>query len=100
MKFRFAIIAALATLTFLSACNFTLAEDITPPPNYVPPTPAPTLGPLYPAQAPRSVLPATVKPVWAGAGGGARLPLLYRGLPCVRSRPGRRLPSGTPLSRA
>jgi len=52
MKFRFAIIAALATLTFLSACNFTLAEDITPPPNYVPPTPAPTLGPLYPAQAP------------------------------------------------
>lgn len=53
MKFRFAIIIALALLTFfLSACNFTLAEDITPPPNYVPPTPAPTLGPLYPAQAP------------------------------------------------
>ncbi|HEX6269465.1 MAG TPA: cytochrome c, partial [Anaerolineales bacterium] len=53
MKFRFAIIIALATITiFLSACNFTLAEDITPPPNYVPPTPAPTLGPLYPAQAP------------------------------------------------
>ena len=47
MKFRFAIIIALALLTFfLSACNFTLAEDITPPPNYVPPTPAPTLGPL------------------------------------------------------
>jgi mono/diheme cytochrome c family protein len=53
MKFRFAIIVALASFTFLlSACNFTLAEDITPPPNYVPPTPAPTLGPLYPAQAP------------------------------------------------
>ena len=53
MKFRFAIIVALASFTFLlSSCNFRLAEDITPPPNYVPPTPAPTLGPLYPAQAP------------------------------------------------
>jgi mono/diheme cytochrome c family protein len=53
MKFRFAIIVALASFTvLLSSCNFTLAEDITPPPNYVPPTPAPTLGPLYPAQAP------------------------------------------------
>ncbi len=53
MKFRSAIIIALASLAFfLSACNFTLAEDITPPPNYIPPTPAPTLGPLYPAQAP------------------------------------------------
>src|SRR5512145_3547581 len=50
MKFRFAIIAAFAIL--LTACNFTLAEDITPPPNYVPPTPAATLGPLFPAQAP------------------------------------------------
>jgi mono/diheme cytochrome c family protein len=50
MKFRFAIIVAV--LLLLSACNFTLAEDITPPPNYIPPTPAPTLGPLYPAQAP------------------------------------------------
>jgi len=53
MKSRLAIIIALAPLAFfLSACNFTLAEDITPPPNYVPPTPAPTLGPLYPAKAP------------------------------------------------
>ncbi|HEY3475705.1 MAG TPA: c-type cytochrome, partial [Anaerolineales bacterium] len=53
MKFRFAIISALAALIFLlSACNFTLAEDITPPPNYVPPTPAAALGPLFPAQAP------------------------------------------------
>jgi len=50
MNYRFTIILALAFL--LSACNFTLAEDITPPPNYVPPTPAPTLGPLYPTQAP------------------------------------------------
>jgi mono/diheme cytochrome c family protein len=51
MKLRhltfFAIIAAL-----LAACNFTLAQDVTPPPDYVPPTPVPTLGPLYPASAP------------------------------------------------
>jgi len=39
-------------ILILTACNFTLAEDITPPPNYVPPTPVPTLGPLYPAQTP------------------------------------------------
>lgn len=53
MKFRFAVIVVLATLAILlSACNFTLAEDVTPPPNYVPPTAAPTLGPLFPAQAP------------------------------------------------
>jgi len=50
MKFRFALIAAFAAL--LAACNFTLAEDVTPPPGYVPPTPMPTLGPLFPAQAP------------------------------------------------
>lgn len=37
---------------FLTACNLSLAEDITPPPNYVPPTPMPTLGPLFPADAP------------------------------------------------
>jgi len=35
-----------------AACNITLAEDVTPPPDYVAPTPAPTLGPLVPAQAP------------------------------------------------
>src|SRR5512143_3691763 len=50
MKFRFLIITAIALI--LSACNFSLAEDVTPPPGYVPPTPAPTLGPLYPAKAP------------------------------------------------
>src|SRR5512138_2224424 len=50
MKFRFVPIIAIAFL--LSACNFSLAEDVTPPPGYVPPTSAPTLGPLYPAQAP------------------------------------------------
>jgi mono/diheme cytochrome c family protein len=50
MKFRFVIIVVLASL--LSACNLTMAADVTPPPNYVPPTPMPTLGPLFPAQAP------------------------------------------------
>ena len=50
MKFRFVIIIT-ATI-ILTACNFTLAEDVTPPPNYVPPTPAPTLGPLFPEQVP------------------------------------------------
>ncbi len=50
MKFRFLLIVALTIL--LTACNFTLAEDVTPPPGYVPPTPAPTLGPMFPAQAP------------------------------------------------
>ena len=52
MKFRFILFAA--PLLLLAACNFTLAEDITPPPNYVPPTVAATLGPLFPAQAPNT----------------------------------------------
>lgn len=51
MKLRHTIILAIAA-TLLAACNFTLAADVTPPPGYVPPTPAPTLGPLYPASAP------------------------------------------------
>ena len=41
-----------AAALVLAGCNFTLAEDITPPPDYVPPTPMPTLGALYPASAP------------------------------------------------
>ena len=51
MKLRYPIILAIVT-TLLTACNFTLAADVTPPPGYIPPTPAPTLGPLYPASAP------------------------------------------------
>ena len=51
MKFRTTLFVALITL-LLAACNFTLAEDVTPPPGYVAPTPAPTHGPVYPAQAP------------------------------------------------
>ena len=49
MKLRILLLATLSTL--LTACNMTLAEDITPPPNYVPPAPVPTLV-LYPAQKP------------------------------------------------
>jgi len=49
MKFRIASLIILTTL--LSACNLTLAEDVTPPPGYIPPTPLPTLA-AYPAQAP------------------------------------------------
>lgn len=51
MKLRTAIIFTFAAL-LLAACQFSLAEDVTPPPGYVPPTPAPTLGPLFPVSAP------------------------------------------------
>lgn len=49
MRFRIALLIVCAGL--LSACNLTLAEDVTPPPNYVPPTPMPTLV-LVPPQTP------------------------------------------------
>ncbi len=49
MKLRYAILFIfMAVLS--SAC--TLASDITPPPDYIPPTPMPTLGALFPASAP------------------------------------------------
>jgi mono/diheme cytochrome c family protein len=51
MKFPSILALALGSLV-LAACNFTLASDITPPPDYVSPTPMPTLGALYPASAP------------------------------------------------
>jgi mono/diheme cytochrome c family protein len=51
MKLRHLMIFALAAV-LLTACTFTLAQDVTPPPDYVPPTPMPTMGPLYPANAP------------------------------------------------
>jgi mono/diheme cytochrome c family protein len=51
MKLRHILLLAISVI-FLSACNMTLAADVTPPPNYVPPTAAPTLGPGYPANAP------------------------------------------------
>lgn len=49
MNSRFLLLATLSFL--LAACNVTLAEDITPPPGYISPTPVPTLV-LYPAKAP------------------------------------------------
>ncbi|MEW6027912.1 MAG: c-type cytochrome [Chloroflexota bacterium] len=51
MRYRTLLFLAALALA-LAACNFTLAEDITPPPNYVSPTAPPTLGPLFPAQPP------------------------------------------------
>ena len=51
MKFS-SMLLVLGAAILLAGCNFTLAEDITPPPDYVPPTPMPTLGALYPASAP------------------------------------------------
>ena len=51
MKLRYVLMMALTAL-LLASCNFSLAEDITPPPDYIAPTPLPTLGALFPAQAP------------------------------------------------
>jgi len=51
MNFRHLILFIVATIV-LTACNFTMAADVTPPPDYVQPTPAPTLGALFPAQVP------------------------------------------------
>jgi mono/diheme cytochrome c family protein len=51
MKKRLAMTGLILT-AFLAACNFSLAEDITPPPNYVSPTPAPTVGALFPSAKP------------------------------------------------
>jgi mono/diheme cytochrome c family protein len=60
MKLHFKFFIRLTVITFfISACNFTLAEDITPPPNYVSPTPAPTLA-LYPADAPSVEIGAAI----------------------------------------
>ena len=47
MKLRHTILLAIIAV-FLAACNFTLAEDVTPPPDYVPPTPVATLGTALP----------------------------------------------------
>ncbi len=51
MKFRHTILFVIGAV-FLSACNITLAADVTPPPSYKTPTPLPTLGPSYPSSAP------------------------------------------------
>ncbi len=46
------LIVLLPAALVLAACNFSLASDITPPPDYVSPTPLPTLGALVPVAAP------------------------------------------------
>jgi mono/diheme cytochrome c family protein len=51
MKSRLLVLVLLAAL-LLTACEFSLAEDVTPPPGYISPTPPPTVGPLYPASPP------------------------------------------------
>ncbi|HSJ88279.1 MAG TPA: c-type cytochrome [Anaerolineales bacterium] len=50
MKLRHIVLLTLVTI-IATACNFSLAEDVTPPPGYVPPTPVPTLV-LVPPQTP------------------------------------------------
>lgn len=50
MKLRASLL--LFALLALSACNFSLAEDITPPPGYVSPTPLPDVGLPYPSEPP------------------------------------------------
>ncbi len=47
MRSRLIIILVLLTL-LLSACQLSLAEDVTPPPNYQSPTVGPTMSPLFP----------------------------------------------------
>ncbi len=49
MKLRYVLMFILSAI-LLAGC--TLASDITPPPDYVAPTPLPTLGLMYPASAP------------------------------------------------
>jgi mono/diheme cytochrome c family protein len=59
MKLRHTILFAIIVV-LLTACNFTLAEDVTPPPDYKPPTPMPTMGPLFPASAPDAASGAAI----------------------------------------
>ncbi|MEI6289862.1 MAG: c-type cytochrome [Chloroflexota bacterium] len=51
MKYRILLITGVM-LFLLSACQFSLASDITPPPDYQSPTPGPTMSPLFPLTPP------------------------------------------------
>ena len=51
MKYHLTIVCCFMSVV-LSACTFSLAEDITPPPGYKSPSPPPTLGALHPATVP------------------------------------------------
>jgi mono/diheme cytochrome c family protein len=59
MKSRFIVLAALLSI-LLSACALSLAEDITPPPDYQSPTPGPTMSPLFPQSPPDSASGAAI----------------------------------------
>ena len=90
MKSRLLPLLILAFL--ISACTFSLAEDMTPPPNYIPPTPMPTLGPLYPAEAPdiengaaiyaENARPVTARKAWVMATRANNFPSLWLGWDC------------------
>ncbi len=54
MKSRLLLMAGVM-LFLLSACQFSLASDITPPPDYQSPTPGPTMSPLFPQNSPNLV---------------------------------------------
>jgi mono/diheme cytochrome c family protein len=60
MKFHIGIFLVLIA-TLLSACDMSLAQDVTPPPGAVQPAqPQPTSGPVFPAQAPDQQNGATI----------------------------------------
>lgn len=52
MKSRSLLLSALLTLLALTGCTFSLSEDLTPPPGYRTPTPAPTPDLRLPSAAP------------------------------------------------
>jgi len=52
---RFIPVLVLMFSVLLAACNFSLAEDVTPPPGYVSPTPAPTVSAAFPSVPPSVV---------------------------------------------
>jgi mono/diheme cytochrome c family protein len=48
------MIVLMLSALLLTACSFSLAADVTPPPDYVSPTPMPTLGALFPVSMPNT----------------------------------------------
>jgi mono/diheme cytochrome c family protein len=88
MKLRILMLVSMLALS-LSAC-LSLAEDITPPPGYASPTPAPTLGALYPAAAPnlaqgKAIFAEKCAPCHGptGLGDGAQAAMLPVNLPVL-----------------